>query len=169
MNLTGIVFDGNKAMVDVKTLVNEPDFSIHNLTKMRDNHLVNIASTLMDLNSRPEFDISFSNDESEPLTIDNAPDTMTIKEIKAHNAANNVYAKVKEELISALNSSIMLSDEQYAIILKKEYPDFTDTDVKNILAMEYDLIDSYGNEKIQNVDSLASLVAATKKQNYVFD
>lgn len=133
-------------------------------------YLLSRIDNLMSINAFKPIAIKFENKPEDfgALKLSEAPADMTIEEFRNHNAMKEVFEDLEHKITRALSAPLNPSDDKLKEILKKEYPDFTDTDVENVLSMEYDLLDSYGYEKIQNLDSLASLVASTKKQKYVF-
>lgn len=167
---SGFTLNDSTIIVDLSTVSPLREKQIERLEKLRLLYLANTVNTLMDLNTELQITVVFKNKPVEKLTIETAPESMTIKQIKEYNETiESVSPEAIEALIKSTmtNSYAYVDDELIKTLIKKEHPTLSDLDIQNVFSMAYDLW-RRNPDWIQNVDSLVDLVVATKEQKSVF-
>lgn len=169
--IAGVNFENEIMTIDLTEVTKDPNFSVDSLLTLRDEYLLSTFNELMDAAAPQSLKIEVVNSKTNftQITIEDAPPTMTIEEFKEYNAKGEKLSKLADTIEKRLSQRFFPSEEQIETIIMKQYPEFSKNDVRNMFALQYDLIDAHGTEKIQNLDSIASLINATKKKVYLYD
>lgn len=168
--IAGVNFENETMTIDLTEVTKDPNFSVNSLLTLRDEYLLSTFNELMDAAAPQSLKIEVVNSQTNftSITLEDAPPTMTIEEFKEYNAKGKELSKLADTIEKHLSQPFFPSEEQLEVITMKQYPNFSKDDVRNMFALQYDLIDAHGTEAIQNIDSIASLINATKKKIYLY-